>query len=79
VEAAGDTRERQELLGHADALVSHQTIQSSGKGMEEDSEARGVDEIIIGLGEICEIVYKAMIVMDALYAHLKARQEGEIQ
>ena len=45
-------------------------------------ESAGLSFILRGLARTSksdhEIVYKAMIVMDALYAHLKARQEGEI-
>jgi hypothetical protein len=56
---------------------------------EEDTEklalkeSAGLSFILRGLARTSrgdhEIVYKAMIVMDALYAHLKARQEGEIE
>ena len=46
-------------------------------------ESTGLSFILRGLARTSksdhEIVYKAMIVMDALYAHLKARQEGEIE
>jgi len=45
-------------------------------------ESTGLSFILRGLARTSksdhEIVYKAMIVMDALYAQLKARQDGEI-
>ena len=46
-------------------------------------ESAGLSFILRGLARTSksdhEIIYKAMIVMDALYAHLKARQEGETE
>ncbi len=46
-------------------------------------ESTGLSFILRGLARTSktdhEIVYKGMIVMDALYAHLKARQEGETE
>lgn len=46
-------------------------------------ESAGLSFILRGLARTSrsdhEIVYKGMIVMDALYAHLKARQDGEIE
>ena len=46
-------------------------------------ESTGVSFILRGLARTSksdhEIVYKAMIVMDALYAQLKARQQGEME
>ena len=46
-------------------------------------ESAGLSFILRGLARISksdhEIVYKGMIVMDALYAHLKARQDGEVE
>jgi hypothetical protein len=46
-------------------------------------ESTGLSFILRGLARTSrsdhEIVYKAMIVMDALYAQLKARQEGETE
>lgn len=46
-------------------------------------ESAGLSFILRGLARTSksdhEIIYKGMIVMDALYAHLKARQEGEIE
>jgi len=46
-------------------------------------ESAGLSFILRGLARTSrgdhEIVYKAMIVMDALYAHLKARQDGKVE
>jgi hypothetical protein len=46
-------------------------------------ESTGISFILRGLARISkgdhEIVYKGMIVMDALYAQLKARQQGETE
>ena len=46
-------------------------------------ESAGLSFILRGLARTSksdhEIVYKGMIVMDALYAHLKARQDGEVE
>jgi len=46
-------------------------------------ESAGLSFILRGLARTSksdhEIVYKAMVVMDALYAHLKARQDGETE
>lgn len=45
-----------------------------------DQELPGISLILRGLARTSkgdhEIIYKGMIVMDALYAQLKARQEG---
>ena len=45
-------------------------------------ESTGLSFILRGLARTSksdhEIIYKGMIVMDALYAHLEARQEGEV-
>jgi len=46
-------------------------------------ESTGISFILRGLARTSksdhEIIYKGMIVMDALYAHLKARQEGDMR